>query len=89
MMKEVIASANTVQKLVKLDPTDKKSRFNYKKVDVGCSAGRSLKELVQKKKISELQEMDFRMQCQEIVSSTFKKVSLKRPLGYGLIRSAN
>ena len=29
------------------------------------------------------------MQCQEIVSSTVKKVSLKRPLGYGLIRSAN
>ena len=51
MMKEVIASANTVQKLMKLDPTDKKSRCNYKKVDAVYSAGRSLKELVQKKDI--------------------------------------
>ena len=49
MMKKVIASANTVQKLMKLNPTNKKSRCNYKKVDVSYRAGWSLKELVQKR----------------------------------------
>ena len=39
MMKEVIASANTVQKLMKLDPMDKKSRCNYKLMLVTMQAG--------------------------------------------------
>ena len=43
VQKEVIASVNTAQKLVKLDPTDKKSSYNCKRVDVCCSADRPLK----------------------------------------------
>ena len=89
MNKKVTASVQIHQKLMKLDPTDKTSSCNYKRVDVGFSAHRSLKELVQTKKISELQEMEFRKQCQEIVSATVKKILLKHLLGYSLVRSAN
>ena len=70
---------------MKLDPNDKKSRYNYMRVDAAYNADRSLKELIQTKKISELQGMEFRKQCQEFVSATVKKVLLECPLGYGLI----
>ena len=48
-----------------------------------------MEKLVQTKKISELQEMEFRKQCQEFVSATAGKILLKCPLRYGLVRSAN
>ena len=38
MTKEVIAYANIAKKLTKLDPINKKSRCNYKRVDVNYSA---------------------------------------------------
>ena len=64
---------------MKLDPTDK-SMCNYQRVDVDYSADRLLKELVQAKKISELLEMEFKKQCQRIVSATVTGKILLREL---------
>ena len=73
MKKKVIASANTVQKLMKLDPTDKKSRRNYNKIDVAYNAGRSLKELVQKKRYSNFRKWILESSARKLFHQQFRR----------------
>ena len=82
---DILNDANTVQKLLKLDVEDTATHVSYKKIDVGFAAEDDLRQLGSK--VSSRQVMDFRMNCKSFVQTTVKKILLKAPIKYALVRN--
>ena len=82
---DILNDANTVQKLLKLDVDDTATHVSYKKIDVGFAAEDDLRQLGSK--VSSRQVMDFRMNSISFVQTTVKKILLKAPIKYALVRN--
>ena len=82
---DILNDANTVTKLLKLDVDDSSTHVSYKKIDVGFPAEDDLRQLGSK--VSSRQVMDFRMKCKSFVQTTVKKILLKAPIKYALVRN--
>jgi hypothetical protein len=85
MKKEVLAEADTVTKLCKLDVKDSKFFVAHKDVDIGVAA----KTELSKCKLSERDIMQFRMECRTFLSAMTAKILERSPLKYTLVRSAS
>ena len=81
--KSILEKAESVSQLVKIDVTKKDTRCNYKEVDVGVAATKSLTEV----KLSDAERMGFRMECLEFLSSMVAKIIERSPLKYAVTRA--
>lgn len=86
---DVMKSATSAIKLLKIDPTDEGNYCHTKKIDVGYSANREISELLSSKQISDLRVMEFRKNCQAFLIETVRRLLLKCPLGYSLVRNSS
>lgn len=85
--KEVLADADTVLKLTKIDCDDKKNYRDYKQIDIGFAANKVLQEAPNT--VSDLQKMTFRMGCCKFLAAMTSKLLERSPLKYGLVRNLN
>ena len=60
--------------------------MEYKKVDIGFNAETSLKELTDKKKVSDKAELEFRMECKQFLLKIVRELLAKTPVLYPLVR---
>ena len=81
---DVLKHANSIHKI---NIADDKNLLDYKKVDVGFSAQKILKDLLSAKKISDRQFMEFRMECRAFLQGVVKQLLLKSPLNYNLAKN--
>ena len=84
---DILTAASTDEKLMKIDIDDKKNHKAYKQIDVGFSTEKELKAAVKKGDVSEKQVMEFRIDCRKFLMSTLKKILIKCPLIYSLVRN--
>lgn len=70
---QTLNAASSVSLLLKVDVTNGDVLKSPKHVDLGFSGSHKLKELFATKKISERQELEFRMDCRTMVVSAIKK----------------
>ena len=68
--------------LVKIDVGDKKKHKNYKEVDMGFSVEKARKEA----KASDRQILELKMEGKEFLVATLKKLLVKCPVAYSLVR---
>ncbi len=80
-----IKGDETGQVLTTLDLSDE--WLPWRKIEVGFVAEKSIKELLSKKKLSELQHMHFRENCRNFLKALAKKMLEKCPLKYRLVRA--
>jgi len=87
---DVMARVSSVQQLLKIDVGLKENHKVYSKIDIGFMAEKSLKSAVDqktKKKISDKELMQFRMESKEFLIKLVKKIMEKSPLKYSLARN--
>ena len=70
-----------------MDVTKEDILKSPKHVHVGFSDTNKLKELFSTKKISERQELQFRMDCRAMIVSAIKKMVEKNPLNFTLVQN--
>ena len=73
---DVMSRVSSVQQLLKIDVGLKENHKVYSKIDIGFMAEKSLKSAVDqktKKKISDKELMQFRMECKEFLNKLVKK----------------
>ena len=80
-------AASSVSLLLKVDVTNGDVLKSPKHVDVGFSGTHKLKELFSTTKISERQELEFRIDCRTMVISAMKKIVEKSPLKIAVVRN--
>jgi len=82
--KEVLAGADTVYKLCKVDVTSKENWCSYKDVDVGVAAKAEMRHT----KASDRDHMQFRMECIKFLSAMTVKIIDRSPLQHHFVRFA-
>jgi hypothetical protein len=87
LRKDKMPDSNSISELTELNLRDKDNQVNYKKVDIGFSADRILKELIATKKISDRNVLEFRMNCLEQLITLTEKLMLKAPIKHSLVRN--
>lgn len=78
---DVLEEAND-ERLVKIDVSDKKIHVDHKKVDVGFSSAKAMKEA----KVSDRQLLHFRMEAKTFLVELLKKMLHKCPISYSFVR---
>ena len=84
--KDDLDKANTYQKLVVLDPTDKTNQLQPKRVEIGIAARQSLEAVTDQKSVSELGVLAFNNECVKLLSAMTAKLIERCPLKYPLVR---
>lgn len=89
---DVLSKATKVEKLMLVDVEDKSNNKSYKKIDVGFCTENALKDARAKAQkegssISDKQLMAFRIECKSFLIAILKKLVLKCPLSYSLVRN--
>ncbi|CAH3038939.1 unnamed protein product [Pocillopora meandrina] len=89
---DVLSKATKVEKLMLVDVEDKSNHKSYKKIDVGFCTENALKDACAKAQkegssISDKQLMAFRLECKSFLIAILKKLVLKCPLSYSLVRN--
>jgi len=84
---DVMKKATTCSKLLDIKVKDSKSLLAPAKVHIGFTTENIIKELVSKKKISERQDLQFRMECRDCLSTTVSRLFEKSPLNHGIVKS--
>ena len=84
---DTMKKISSAKVLIEVDLSDKTNLVNHKKVDVGFEADCILKELLAKKVISELQEMQFCNEARDFICVLAQSLLDKSPLPYSLTRN--
>lgn len=79
---EVMDDASTIQKLTKVDVTEKSNLKNYNQIDVGFATNLKIKDLLAKKLV-----LEFRMECREMLQMIVARIVKKSPITYALVRN--
>ena len=66
--------------LMKLDLDKSEGHVDYKKIDIGFNAETSLKQLADKKKVSDKTVREFRMECKQFLLKIVRKLLAKAPI---------
>lgn len=74
-------------KLFTVDLDEKDNLLSYTKVELGFCTQKALKDAVKEGKISERQNMEFRMECKAFVTKLLKKLLEKCPVTYSLVKN--
>lgn len=89
---DLLSEATKVEKLMLVDVEEKSNYKSYKKVDVGFCTENALKDARVKAQkegssLSDKQLMAFRCECRSFVIAIVRKMILKCPLSYSLVRN--
>lgn len=74
-------------KLVDINVGDNNLHLNSSKVDIGFTADLLVKDLLYNKTINERAALQFRMECKAFLLEVVKRLLLKAPVKYGLVRN--
>jgi len=72
--------------LLKIDVDKAEYHVDYKKINIGFNAETSVKELAEKKKVSDKAVLEFRVECNLFLLTIVKKLLVKAPILYSLVR---
>ena len=79
----------TLHGLMKIDVNNGENQRAAHKVDVGFVASEQLKKLSASKKVSDRQVLALKTECKEAILTIIKRLWLKSPLQYRLVRALN
>ena len=84
-----LQEANTITQLLAIDFSDASNQVGYSRVDVGFAADRILRTLLVKKKVSDLQAMQFRTDCKTFLLTLITHLLRRNPLKYTIVKNLN
>ena len=79
----------TLHGLIKIDVNNGENQRAVHKVDIGFVASEQLKKLSASKKVSDRQVLALKTECKEAILTIIKRLWLKSPLQYRLVRALN
>ena len=80
MKRAVLEGANSAYKIAKLNVLDSATRVVPSEVDIGFAAKTTLEKVYKEKKISQLQVLEFRKECESMLATTVAKIQERSPL---------
>ena len=86
MKRAVLEAANSAYKIAKLNVLDSATHVAPSEVDIGFAAKTTLEKVYKEKKISQLQVLEFRKECESMLATTVVKIQERSPLKYNLAR---
>lgn len=87
MKSSVLADADSLVKVVKLDVTKQENHLSSSKIDVGFAADKKLKELYASKKINDKQILQYRLEVKDFLVAVVSKILEKSPVKYSIVRN--
>ena len=78
--------ANSAYKIAKLNVLDSATHVAPSEVDIGFAAKTTLEKVYKEKKISQLQVLEFRKECESMLATTVAKIQERSPLKYNFAR---
>ena len=81
MKRAVLEGANSAYKIAKLNVLDSATHVAPSEVDIGFAAKTTLEKVYKEKKISQLQVLEFRKECESMLA-TVAKIQERSPLKY-------
>ena len=86
MKRAVLEGANSAYKIAKLNVLDSATHVAPSEVDIGFTARTTLEKVYKEKKISQLQVLEFRKECESMLATTVAKIQERSPLKYNFAR---
>ena len=86
MKRAVLEGANSAYKIAKLNVLDSATHVAPSEVDIGFTAKTTLENVYKEKKISQLQVLGFRKECEPMLATTVAKIQERSPLKYNVAR---
>ena len=86
MKRAVLEGANSAYKIAKLNVLDSATHVAPSEVDTGFAAKTTLEKVYKEKKISQLQVLEFRKECESMLATTVAKIQERSPLKYNFAR---
>ena len=90
MKSDKMAGVTSVYQLLKIDVQAKEDHNVYSKIDIGFRAEKELKSVVDpktKKKVTDKEIMQFKLECRDFLVAIVKKIMDKSPLKFALARN--
>ena len=82
---DVMTSANSYLKLVKVDPESQENTVSSSQIDVGIVTKRELNKLKEQKTISQKQKLESEINCKAFLTRTTEKLLEKSPLKFPVV----
>ena len=82
----VLEGANSACKIAKLNVLDSATHVAPSAVDIGFAAKTPLEKVYKEKKISQLQVLEFRKECESMLATTVAKIQERSPHKYNFAR---
>ena len=86
MKRAVLEGANSAYKIAKMNVLDSATHIAPSEVDIGFAAKTTLEKVYKEKKISQLQVLEFRKECESMLATTVAKIQERSPLKYNFAR---
>ena len=86
MKRAVLEGANSAYKIAKPNVFDSATHVTPSEVDIGFAAKTTLEKVYKEKKISQLQVLEFRKECESMLATTVAKIQERSPLKYNFAR---
>ena len=86
MKRAVFEGANSAYKIAKLNVLDSATHVAPSGVDIGFAAKPTLEKVYKEKKISLLQVLEFRKECESMLATAVAKIQERSPLKYNFAR---
>ena len=86
MKRGVLEGANSAYKIAKLNLLDSATHVAPSKVDIGFATKTTLEKVYKEKKISQLQVLELRKECESMLATTVAKIQERNPLKYHFAR---
>ena len=86
MKRAVLEGANSAYKIAKLNVLDSATHVAPSEVDIGFAAKTTSEKVYKEKKISQLQVLEFRKECESMLATTVAKIQERSPLKYNFAR---
>ena len=83
--RSVLEKADTIRKLARIDTSKNDSLMTYKEVSVSIAAKGLLTTLINAKKVSTRQVMEFKQECILVLETLVKKLLERSPIHYELV----
>ena len=84
--REELEAANSPYKIAKLNVSHAASHVTPSEIDIGFAAKATVDKALREKRISQLQVLEFRKECEVMLQTTVSKMQEKSPLKYNLAR---
>ena len=82
MKRAVIEGANSAYKIAKLNVLDSATHVAPSEVDTGFAAKTTLEKVYKEKRMSQLQVLEFRKECESMLATTVAKIQERSPVRY-------